>query len=80
MTVEPKTASRIRPALQFYADRVEWVTEPFEVDSTDVRSGLSSQVVTYIQNEIGARVDPHSNLPTTMLSDEDHFKVLDMML
>ena len=80
MTVEPKTAARIRPALQFYADRLEWILEPFEVDSTDVRSGLSSQVVTYINNEIGRRIDPHSNLPSTMLSDEDHTNGLHTML
>ena len=63
MKVEPKTASRIRPSLQFYADRLEWVHEKFEVDSVNVRCGLSAHVVTFINSQVGKRSDPHSNLP-----------------
>ena len=80
MNVDPKVAARIRPSLQFYADRFEHVLVPFEVDSVDVRGGLSSQVVTYIQKQIGRKVDPHANLPCTMLTPEEHHRALHTML
>lgn len=80
MSVEPKTAKRIRPALQFYADRLERVLEPFVVDSIDMRGGLSSQVVTWVQKEIGQRIDPHSNLPCTLLAPDKHSLALSTLL
>ena len=80
MTVDPKTAAQSQPALQFYVDQLVWILEPFEVDSTDVRSGLSSQVVTYIHNKIGRGIDPHSNLPSMILSDKDHTNALNTTL
>ena len=70
LKIEPKTASRIRPSLQFYVDR----------DLVDVRAGLQSQAVAYISLDIGRRWDPHSNSPCHTLTPAEHTKAIDTAL
>jgi hypothetical protein len=77
LTVQPKTAARIRPALQFYADRIEHIDgDPFIVGSPNVDRGLTSQKHTYVQHQMTKVVDPHKNLPCNALSPAEHELVL----
>ena len=77
LTVTPKTAQRIRPALQFYADQLELVGQGFSIESQFVNEGIATQTHTYIDASISNNSDPHKNLPCNILTDNEHLRALD---
>ena len=77
LTVTPKTAQRIRPALQFYADQLEHVGQGFVIESQFVNEGIATQTHTYIEFAMRNTVDPHKNLPCNILTHKEHLKALD---
>ncbi len=76
LVVTPKVAERVRCALQFYADKLEYVGQGFVVDSKFVKEGLSSQIDAYIDHKITNACDPHKNLPSNNLSSVEHLNAL----
>ena len=77
LTVVPKTAQRIRPALQFYANQLEYVGQDFTVSSKFVNEGIATQVHSYISSAVSSNTDPHKNLPCNMLTTKEHLRALD---
>ena len=77
LTVTPKTAQRIRPSLQFFADKLEHVGEDFCVNSQFVNEGIATQTQTYINASFSNKSDPHKNLPCNILTHEEHVRALD---
>jgi len=79
---KPETARRILSALQKYADYVEHAGEPqrFVVESNIVRQALECQKRLFQQRLANKVVDPHRNLPTNILSEEDQHKVIRTVL
>ena len=77
LKTQPKTAKRIRPALQYYSNRVEHISgDLFVVDSPNVSRGLEAQKHTYVQSQMHQIKYPHQNLPCNALSSEEHMTVL----
>ena len=75
--VQPVTARKARPALQWYANHREYPIENFQVDSAAVQRALEAQERRYMQRVAELELeDPHANLPTDVLNDEDHQKIL----
>jgi hypothetical protein len=77
LTCTPKTASRVRPALQYYADNVEYIGgDRFIVCSNDVNAALDTQSISYAESKLIERKDPHLNLPCYNLTEAEHLLVL----
>ena len=76
--IKPETARCVLSALQKYADNVEYAGEPhhFVVESNVVRQALVCQKQIFLQWLTNKVIDPHRNLPTNILSEADHRKVI----
>ena len=72
----PKVARRIRPALQFYANEIEYLEEKFCVESDHMTAAFRTQETTYAKDQLNIRIDPHSNLPINNLTTEEHQQAL----
>jgi hypothetical protein len=72
LTVHPKTARRIRPALQFFADHEEHSrNERFVVDSGSVQKALKAQVTSYNEEIERSFTDPHKKIKIMMISADE---------
>ena len=76
LTCTPKVARRIRPALQFYANELEYLNEAFNVESDHMVSAFRTQQTAHSISELNKRVDPHSNLPINNLTQDEHQRAL----
>ena len=77
LTCTPKTATRIRPALQYYADNIEYVgMNRFVVCSDDVNASLRTQCISYAEGKLKERKYPDKYLPCYNISDDEHILVL----
>lgn len=77
--VMPESARRVVSSLQYFSRFEEHPTSNFVVDaSVHVANSLQAQSRRYF-DYVGRQVmkEPHSNLPTNILSDNDHRKVLE---
>ena len=64
-TVMPDTAKRIKPALKYYENRVEYTgCNKFDVNSDSVVAALGMQSLSYMEYAKKQINDPHANLPT----------------
>ena len=81
MRVQPRTASRIRASLQFYADKEEYSSgDFFEIESESVEQSLVTQVSSFMEGQAEILQDPHSNLPVNGISNEEHLRVMQHIL
>lgn len=73
LTVHPKTARRIRPALQFFADHDEYckTNERFVVDSGTVQTSLKTQITSYNEEIEKSFIDPHKKIKIMMISADE---------
>ena len=79
--VMPESARRVVSALQYFSRFDEHPTSDFVVDaSIHVTNSLQAQSRRYF-DYVSQQVmkEPHANLPTNILSDDDHRKVLDVI-
>ena len=71
----PDSARRVVSALQFFANREEHVTaigQPeFKVESLIVKQALEAQKIRYGEAVASRVTDPHKNLPTDVLSQDE---------
>ena len=76
--VNPETARRVVSSLQRFADDIEYVDgqEIFTVESVTVKRALEAHKRLYIERKLGHVEDPHANLPTDVLSEEECVKAL----
>ena len=77
--VQPNTARRVVSSLQRFADDVEYIdgSELFQVgDSPSVKKALETHTRLYVQRIKGNVDDPHADLPTNVLSEDDCLKIL----
>ena len=75
----PETAKRIRPSLQYFSKFVEYIDGnlTFDVNSNIVERSLEAQQERYFKRMADTELsDPHANLPTDVIGDEDHEKAL----
>ena len=75
----PETAKRVRPSLQYFAKFVEYIDgdNSFDVNSNTVERALEAQQERYFQRIADTKLtDPHANLPTGVIGEEDHEKAL----
>jgi hypothetical protein len=72
--IQPDTARRMVPSLQFYADREihNVLGERFVVESIIVTQSLKAQKGRYISIDHDNEVDPHRNLPTNIITMEEY--------
>jgi len=78
LKVHPKTARRIRPSLQFYADHDEHTRrERFVIQNRTVEQALKSQVSSYKEGKKNEFIDPHTKIPIMMISPEEHHAFFD---
>jgi hypothetical protein len=81
-TVQPSTASRHVCALAFYAKSLEYTStdaEVFDVRGTSngvVQKSLHAQEARYAKHMLSRNGDPHANLPTDVLTEEEHQTIL----
>jgi hypothetical protein len=78
---EPNTAKAYRPALQWYADNVEHPdpNASFKVSlgpRSIVEKSLAFQARQYAQSYLTKKYDAHADLPTDVLTRDDHLKVI----
>jgi len=72
LTVHPKTARRIRPALQFFADHDEYCkNERFVVESGTVQTSLKAQITSYNEELEKSFIDPHKKIKIMMISADE---------
>jgi hypothetical protein len=72
LTVHPKTARQICPALQLFADHDEHCrSERFVVDSGTVQKALKAQVSSYNQEIERSFIDPHKKINIMMISKNE---------
>jgi hypothetical protein len=78
LLVQPSTAQRYRTALQWYANHWEWTVENagFIVDSKTVQKSLNKHATKFLLEYSLRNHDAHEGLPTDVLSNADHLKVL----
>ena len=79
LEVTPQSAKRHRSALQWYSNNDEFFLEeePFQVANGQVvEASLEQQAQTFATNYLLRNHDAHENLPTDVLSKEDHRKLL----
>lgn len=76
--VVPNTARRVVSSLQRFADDEEYIdgSELFVVDSPIVKKALETHARLYVARMRATVEDPHANLPTNVLSEEDCLKVI----
>ena len=78
--VVPDSARRVVSSLQWISNTYEHTLDKFEVESPEVLLALKAQMQHY-GNKIAALIaDPHANLPTDVLSDEDYDRAYDTIL
>ena len=78
-TVMPESARRVVSSLQFFAKNKEFIDgdEEFVVDSHTVSRSLGAQKQRYFEHIATQELsEPHANLPTNVLNDEEHERVL----
>lgn len=75
-TIQPSGVSRHRSGLQFWADEMEWREEDgyerFIVDSRIVQKAIDRYGSNYLADFQQQNRDIHANIPTNVLTDEDH--------
>jgi len=75
----PDSARRVVSALQFFANREEHVTaigQPeFNVESPIVKQALEAQKIRYGEAVASRVTDPHKNLPTDVLSQDEYKRI-----
>ena len=75
--IKPETARHVLSALQKYTGE----PQHFVVESNVVRQALECQKRLFLQRLSNKVIDPHrSNLPTNILSEDDHRKVIKKLL
>jgi hypothetical protein len=76
--VIPATARRILCALQAFANDVEYIdgSQELDLESYSVKQALKSQSRRHDDHKGGQIEDPHSNLPTDVLSEADTLRVI----
>jgi len=81
-TFKPESARRVVSALQWYADQIEYAGDPqgFQVDQKVVKEALEIHTRMYIERECSKVKDPHLNLPTNMMTEDEKIKILDTVL
>jgi Centromere DNA-binding protein complex CBF3 subunit, domain 2 len=75
----PSTAGRVVAALQRFAEDEEYIDggEVFVVKQSDiVKKALETHTRLYVQRIMNTPEDPHADLPTNVLSEEDCLKIL----
>lgn len=75
-TVQPSSVARHRCALQWWADNLEWREEDgyerFIVDSRIVQRALDKYGCAFLADFTQQNPDIHANIPTNILTEEDH--------
>ena len=74
--IKPETARHVLSALQKYTGE----PQHFVVESNVVRQALECQKRLFLQRLSNKVIDPHRNLPTNILSEDDHRKVIKKLL
>jgi hypothetical protein len=80
--VMPESARRVVLSLQFFAKNKEFIgsDEEFVIDSHTVSHSLGAQKQRYFEYIATQELsEPHANLPTNVLNDEKHERVLNEM-
>ena len=79
MAVDPDSVQHCKSALQWYANKIEYVEErlepgehPFEVDSCEVQKALNKYANAYLIHYQMTNQDAHQGLPTCILSIDEH--------
>jgi len=75
----PSTVRKIRGALQYYINRVEYFDHPenrFVIGSSTIDDALLHQQGRYTEASLISSVDPHAKIPTNTLTNEDHVKAM----
>jgi hypothetical protein len=79
-TIQPDTASRHVCALAFFSKSVENTnSEPFNVRghaNSVVQKSLNAQEARYSRHMLSRNGDPHANLPTDVLTEEEHTTII----
>ena len=78
--VVPDSARRVISSLQWFSNTYEHTLDKFEVGSPEVLLALKAQMQHYGNKIAALIVDPHANLPTDVLSDEDYDRAYDTIL
>ena len=78
--VVPDLARRVISSLQWFSNTYEHTLNKFEVESPEVLLALKAQMQHYGNKIAALIVDPHANLPTDVLSDEDYDRAYDTIL
>jgi hypothetical protein len=78
--VNPDSARRVVSSLQWFSDTYEHTLSKFTVDSPAVKLALKAQKQHYGSKIAALIVDPHKNLPTDVLSEEDYDKAYNTIL
>lgn len=81
--VKPETARRVVNALQWMADKDEYLGEEARFvidDSQRVEDALLAQALLYQEHVNGQVVDPHKNVPTRTLTMEERKRVITTIL
>lgn len=82
LKVAPETCKAYRPALQWYADKIEHTdpAHPFEVSNKNERSIVETSLVhqarAYSDDYLAREHDAQASLPTDVLTRADHLKVI----
>ncbi len=80
--LSPESARRIVPAIQFFADFEEYANarERFIVDGPVVLKALECHGAKWREVKSNKYTDPHADLPTNVLTYEEHRKALLYMI
>jgi len=79
ISLNPESARRIVPSLQYFADMEEHQNvagRGFVVENPVVKQALECQRAEWIANEISTLTDPHADLPTNVITPEEHKKAI----
>ena len=78
--INPDSARQVVSSLQRFADDIEYVDgqESFIVDSFSVKKALEAHKRLYKERKLLHVEDPHANLPTDVLSEDDCVRALQL--